>query len=408
MAESRRTSRWRYLGPTGGILVVLAVVLALLTSPAPVQSGPHTSIKSQDVGARTSASALTPAQAGPGHAPGTPASHRSASSTSTTSLARSAHTGPTPLSTTTTSSAGRAGTKSIGAGTGLGSGTSTTTSAPTGSDPAAECSGSTPPVAPPSGGWQCTFDDEFNGDALDTSKWQPQLSSTSGYTTGALPDLVCYVDDPDTISESGGTLNLSVVQTPTTQACGQAQTPFEGGMVSSYQIFTQRYGFFEARAKLPASTLDGLQETLWLYPENQTLFGPFPDSGEIDYGEFYSEFPTTDIPVVHFPGSQDDPNATNDYCSIAGTATAGQFNTYALLWTPTTITAYFNGMPCITDNYAPYVASPDAAPGPFNQPFFMAFTSALGYGSDSPVGQDTSQELPATMSLDWMRVWQYG
>jgi hypothetical protein len=65
-------------------------------------------------------------------------------------------------------------------------------------------------------------------------------------------------------------------------------------------------------------------------------------------------------------------------------------------------------MPCFTDTYAPYVQSPDAAPGPFNQPFFMAFTSALGYGSDSPVGQDMAQELPATTSIDWMRVWQYG
>ena len=265
-----------------------------------------------------------------------------------------------------------------------------------------------PPVTAPTGGWQCTFDDEFNSTSLDTSKWQPQISSTSGYSTGAAPDLVCYVDNPQTISESGGTLNLSVVQTPTPQPCGQAQTQYEGGMVSSYEIFNQRYGFFEARAKLPASTLDGLQETLWLYPENETLFGPFPDSGEIDYGEFYSEFPTTDVPVVHYPGSQDDPNATNDYCAIAGAETAGQFNNYALLWTPTTITAYFNGIPCITDTYAPYVQGPDAAPAPFNQPFFMAFTAALGVGTDSPEGQDMSQELPATTSLDWMRVWQYG
>jgi beta-glucanase (GH16 family) len=405
MAESRRTSRWRYLGPTGGVLVVLAILLALLNSPAPVQPAHHSALKTQDVGARTAASAGTPTKAGPNHVSGTSATRRSAPTTST-SLARSAHSGATASSTTTSSPSGRAGSENAGAGAVPGAGTTTSTAA--GPNAAGTCSGSMPPVAAPAGGWQCTFDDEFNGTALDTSKWQPQLSSTSGYTTGASPDLVCYVDNPDTVSESGGTLNLSVVQTPGPQACGQAQTQFDGGMVSSYQIFNQRYGFFEARAKLPASTLEGLQETLWLYPENETLFGPFPNSGEIDYGEFYSEFPTTDIPVVHFPGSQNDPNATNDYCAIAGMATAGQFNTYALLWTPTTITAYFNGMPCITDTYAPYVLSPDAAPGPFNQPFFMAFTSALGYGSDSPVGQDMSQELPATMSIDWMRVWQYG
>ena len=233
-------------------------------------------------------------------------------------------------------------------------------------------------VAARLGSWQCSFDDEFNADALDTTKWQPQLSATSGYTTGLSPSLVCYVDTPDTISESGGTLNLSVVQTATAQSCGAASTSYEGGMVSSYQLFSQRYGFFEARAKLPSATLQGLQETLWLYPEDETLYGGFPDSGEIDYGEFYSEYPTLDVPVVHYPGSALDPNATNDSCSLAATSTAGQFNTYALLWTPTTITAYFNGRACITDTYASYVQSPDVAPAPFDQPFFLAFTAALG------------------------------
>src|SRR5262245_32628422 len=45
----------------------------------------------------------------------------------------------------------------------------------------------------------CTFDDEFDattGDAkaLDTSKWVPQLSANSGYTTGASGNQACYVN----------------------------------------------------------------------------------------------------------------------------------------------------------------------------------------------------------------------
>ena len=406
MAESKRSPRWRYLGAAGGVLGALVVIFALLTAPAPVQPVHRVSLKSEDVGSQTATTPTGSKKTATDHTVGTTTTHGETSTTSNP-LARASHAGAPSSGTTTSSTAAHAG--AIGAALGAsGGGPGTTTSTAAGANPASECSGTTPPVAAPAGGWQCTFDDEFNGTSLDTSKWQPQLSSTSGYSTGAAPDLVCYVDNPQTISESGGTLNLSVVQTPTPQPCGQTQTQYEGGMVSSYEIFSQRYGFFEARAKLPASALDGLQETLWLYPENETLFGPFPDSGEIDYGEFYSEFPTTDVPVVHYPGSQDDPNATNDYCAIAGAQTAGQFNTYALLWTPTTITAYFNGMPCITDTYAPYVQGPDAAPGPFNQPFFMAFTAALGVGTDSPEGQDMSQELPATTSLDWMRVWQYG
>ena len=176
-------------------------------------------------------------------------------------------------------------------------------------------------------------------------------------------------------------------------------------MVTSYQLFSQEYGYFQARAEMPAATTSGLQETLWMEPENLKLYGSGGASGEIDYGEFYSNYPDNDIPVVHYPGSENDPNSTNDNCTSPGTPTAGQFNTYALSWTPTTITAYFNGVPCITDVYAPYVTSPDTAPEPFNQPFFMGFTAALGMGSDVA---GSATPLPATTKLDWVRVWQYG
>ncbi len=109
--------------------------------------------------------------------------------------------------------------------------------------------------------------------------------------------------------------------------------------------------------------------------------------------------------MVHYPGSGNDPNSTNDNCMIAGTNTAGQFNTYALLWTPTTLTAYFNGQACITDTYSSYVTSPDTAPEPFNQPFFAVFTAALGVNTDAY--EPGTTPLPATTKIDYLRIWQY-
>jgi beta-glucanase (GH16 family) len=306
--------------------------------------------------------------------------------------------------TTTTSSSTTTSTSSTTT-----TSTSSTTTTTTSTLPP-DCAGSAPPIAPPSGSWSCTFDDEFNGTSLDTSKWQPQLTANSGYTTGPIGNEVCYVDSPDTIYENDGYLSLTVLRT-NNQPCKEPDglsigTHWQGGMVSSYQLFSQQYGYFQVRAELPAVSVRGLQETLWLYPENQSLYGPWPDSGEIDYGEFYSSQSTVDFPVDHFPGSQNDPNAsTTAGCGITGATPAGQFNTYALSWTPTTITAYFNGVPCITDAYGSYVTSPDKAPEPFNQPFFLAFTQALGMGTDAP-GPDTPAR--ATTELDWVRVWQYG
>ena len=48
---------------------------------------------------------------------------------------------------------------------------------------------------------------------------------------------------------------------------------------------------------------------------------------------------------------------------------------------------------------------PDTAPEPFNQPFFLAFTAALGLGGDAPTANTAAR---ATTKLDWVRVWQYG
>jgi beta-glucanase (GH16 family) len=294
--------------------------------------------------------------------------------------------------------------------------TSTPTVAPAGAtaqvsgSESSQCAGTTPPVAAPTGQWSCTLDDEFNGTSLDLTKWAPILTSTSSYTTGPGGSYVCYENNANTISESGGYLNLSVLSNSKASSCkemaGSFSTKYEGGMITSKGLFSQEYGYFEVRAAMPSLATPGLQETLWLYPSNETLYGPWPDSGEIDYAEFYSKYPNNDVPVDHFPGSNRDPNATDDNCVLPGVTTTGQFNTYALMWTPTTITTYFNGVQCMSDVYASYVARPDKAPAPFNQPFFMNFTAALGVNNGNQFSASKTP-LPATTQIDWARVWQY-
>ena len=249
----------------------------------------------------------------------------------------------------------------------------------------APCQGTTPLGL--SGGWNCTFDDEFNGTSLNRSLWVPQLTAKSGYVAGS----DCYVNDPSTISVSGGYLNLSVHSVAPFTCVPGYTSDYLAGMVSTYGLFHQTYGAFEVSAKLPPSTVSGLQETFWLYPQTLT-YGPWPNSGEIDFAEFYSRYAGFDIPYIHYAQSSTDPNVTTHTCTVNQNA----FNTYGVDWTPTSITILSNGTACLVDH-------PTTGSRPFDQPFFIALTQALGIGTNA--ASPSAPVSTATTQVDWVRAW---
>jgi len=244
--------------------------------------------------------------------------------------------------------------------------------------------------------WPCTFDDEFNGTSLDSSKWIPQQTATSAYHSG----MECFENSPENVSVSGGLLNLTVEQTPAPFVCPSLPpypTQYTSGMVTTYKRFNQAYGLFEVRAKISGTTQQGLQTSFWLYPAKLT-YGPWPDSGEIDIAELFSQYPSLAIPSVHYNNSNNDPTATNHNCVIGDPS---QFHTYAVMWTPQSMTFTYDGGTCLVDRWNP--AAPQVSPQPFDQPFFICLTQALGIRSNLFLPGVTP--LPATTSVDWVRVW---
>ncbi|HUO47719.1 MAG TPA: glycoside hydrolase family 16 protein [Acidimicrobiales bacterium] len=249
------------------------------------------------------------------------------------------------------------------------------------------------------GTWQCTFDDEFDGSFLDKSKWVVQQTSSSGFTGNGN---VCYENGPSNVSVGNGALSLTVRAEAAPFSCsypgGSFTTQYTGGMVSTWGLFSQAYGRFEVRAKLPAATVKGLQETLWLYPQKLT-YGAWPASGEIDFAEFFSQYGNLDVPYIHYNEAGSDPNVTAYNCSIADWS---QFHTYAVEWTTSGLTILLDGSTCLVDHPSP--ASPLVAPQPFDQPFVVMLTQALGYGSNAVDPAVTP--LPATTQVDYVRVWK--
>jgi beta-glucanase (GH16 family) len=259
--------------------------------------------------------------------------------------------------------------------------------------------------------WICTFDDEFDtttGDAahLDTAKLVVQQTSTSGFHNG--PE--CYVNSPNNVSVSGGHLNLTARQEPTPFVCqsphGNYTTQYTSAEVSTAGTFSQTYGRFEVRAKLPAAMVKGLQESFWLWPVNDLKYGAWPASGEIDFAEIYHDYPDRAVPYLHYlykPSTADlltETNVvTNGYCLIADLA---QFHTYAVEWSPTVIRIIYDGRTCLMDRWAP--AAGQTHPAPFDQPFFIVLTQALGIGPNA--FQPATTPLPATTEIDYVRAWK--
>jgi hypothetical protein len=71
------------------------------------------------------------------------------------------------------------------------------------------------------------------------------------------------------------------------------------------------------------------------------------------------------------------------------------------VWQPGSFQITVNGTACLTDSYQ---ASNVASPAPFDQPFFVALTQALGVGTNA--FNPSTTPLPATTSIDYVRIWQ--
>lgn len=274
--------------------------------------------------------------------------------------------------------------------------TSTTRpSTPTTAVPRQPCGGS---LAKAGGGqWQCTWSDEFEGTALDRTKWIPQTTAASSFHSGQ----ECFVDSPNNIAVSDGTLRLTARWEGHLFPCTSRKsysTSFTSGMVMTYGRFTQAFGRFEIRAKLPAAKVRGLQTSFWMWPEDPQRYGTvWPASGEIDIAEAYSLRPDRVIPYIHYL-SLDAASTTNNYCMVDDVS---QFHTYTLEWTPQSMTILYDGKVCLAHRWAP--VPPQLHPQPFDQPFMLALTQALGIGQNA---FDANTPLPATTVVDYVRVWK--
>lgn len=233
--------------------------------------------------------------------------------------------------------------------------------------------------------WICSFDDEFNGTALNGTRWKVDLTSANGFHPGA----ACAVDTRRTISVRHGVLNLRVYRTAEAFQCATPRSSFtsswKAGSVHT-RTFAQAYGMIAVRAKFPeAHGIGGLQSAIWTYPHAMTVHKALTGTTEIDIAEAYSRWPNYVMPTVHnFLGGNTDNCDMPDY--------GATFHTYAVVWTPSRATFLYDGRQCFW-----------AGRTGTSQPFLIALTQGLGIRSDIDSAATPS---PATMKVAWVRVWK--
>ena len=231
----------------------------------------------------------------------------------------------------------------------------------------------------PSGPWQLTFSDEFNGTSLDTTKWKTQY--TWGCTNNPGSELECY--QPDDVAVSGGQLHLKAEQR--TVVNGGTTFNYTSGMVQSAAAFSQTYGYFEARFKIPTNPpAVGFWPAFWAMPAD----GSWPP--EIDVIELGNSNDTT-AACMHVDTS----GGWLGSCWSNGTNWSQDYHVWAVYWEPGTMTWYIDGIArqTITNSNIPSKA------------FYLIANLAVGGYGASP---GSTTPFPSYMDVDYIRAWTKG
>lgn len=242
--------------------------------------------------------------------------------------------------------------------------------------------GSAPPPPEPEtpSQWQLTFSENFSNSQLNVSKWN------IGPDWGRInSEEQAYV--PEAIKISGGKLRIYAERIPTPYH-GQTM-PFRSGMITTKGKFSQTYGKFELRCKLPKG--NGYWPAMWILEER-----PARLQKEIDVMETVGNLPT----LASFNFHHLDANGKHKsyYSQWWGPDFTAGFHTYAMEWSPGRLVWYVDGVERnrIENNFVP------------DQNMYIILNLAVGGGfpnaTNTPPDATTPQK--AALVVDYVRVYQ--
>jgi len=256
----------------------------------------------------------------------------------------------------------------------------------------------TAPSVAQAAGWAMTFNDDFNGAALDRSAWATRLIY-EGESLDHLNDEAQHYRDNDNHQIKNGALDLVARKT---------EDGWQSGMIRSRQTFY--YGYFEARVKLPQGR--GVWPAFWINPD-YNIDGQLTWPPEIDIFEYPVNGRQDTDNMFHSAGSTFPKGAEIQYAYADSTyskALKGYIGTeplnkdwhvFALLWLPDSYTIFLDGKKIFTRAYQWVNNKGELAP-----PAHILFNFAVGGQWAGRYGIDAAQ-FPQAFSIDYIRVCQF-
>ena len=253
------------------------------------------------------------------------------------------------------------------------------------------------------------WSDDFLGQAgsqASSTSWTPRFCGHAASNGGG----TCHNNEhqyyiPEAIAQDGsadGNLIITtkrITQPPKNAGiCYVGLCSFTSGRLDTQGKISFKYGFIEARIKMPVGS--GNWPAFWMLGDNINQVG-WPYSGEMDIVEIHSDRPTITTSATHFSATDTPNTCCGNHRFVFDEKTVGVdvssgFHTYAIAWLPDSISYYFDGR-IVGEATRSRVSGKWA----FNEKFFLILNNAVGSFGGSWANLQSS-----TMSIDWVRSYQ--
>lgn len=239
-----------------------------------------------------------------------------------------------------------------------------------------------PPVLYPKQ-WKVTFEDQFDGTTLDTSKWNTTYLRGLRNLEGN-GEQQWYTDNAFKLEN--GILKIMANKRDPSDTSVPTQFKYTSGVIASWNKFSQAYGYYDIRAKVPKGR--GLWPAFWLVPNN----GAWPP--EIDIFEILGHQTTVPYFAYHYKDS-----VTGKKVNLGGKAVmtdlSADFHNYGLFWAPDRLVWFVDGK----EKYRVY--------SPANVTKLPMYVIAnLAVGGYWPGYPDGTTPFPTSLDIDYIRVYQ--